>query len=125
MRPDLLHNPNDLPGGRSHAAEENEWFDTSAFVNVCPGANGPFSWGDAGRNLVRGPGIQDWDFGVAKNIPLGAESRRLEFRAEFFNLLNHPIFSQPGSVAGTSSFGVIYGTSVDPRQIQFALKLNF
>jgi len=125
MRPDLLHNPNDLPGGRSHAAEENEWFDTSAFVNVCPGANGPFSWGNAGRNLVRGPGIQDWDFGVAKNIPLGAESRHLEFRAEFFNLLNHPIFSQPGSVAGTSSFGVIYGTSVDPRQIQFALKLNF
>ena len=40
-------------------------------------------------------------------------------------LFNHTSLSQPGGVAGTSSFGVIYGTVVDPRQIQFALKLYF
>ena len=124
MRPDLLHSPN-LPGGRSHGAEVAEWFDTSAFVNVCPGPEGPFSFGNAGRNIVRGPGINDWDFGVAKQIPLKGESKHLEFRSEFFNIPNHPIFGQPGGTAGTPQFGVIGYSAVDPREIQFALKLYF
>lgn len=125
MRPDLLHNPNDLAGGRSHGQEVTEWFDTSAFVNVCPGPEGPFSFGDAGRNIVRGPGINDWDFGLFKNIPVGGEGRHLEFRSEFFNIPNHPIFGQPGGTAGTPQFGTILGTAVDPREIQFALKFYF
>jgi hypothetical protein len=124
MRPDLVHNPN-LPGGRSHGEQVAEWFDTSAFVNVCPGPEGPFSFGNAGRNIVRGPGLHDWDFGLAKQIPLPGEGRHLDFRAEFFNIFNHPIFGQPGGTAGTPQFGVISGTVVNPREIQFALKLYF
>lgn len=81
MRPDLLHNPNDLPGGRPHATEVSEWFDTSAFVNVCPGTNGPFSFGNAGRDIVIGPGEGESDFGLAKVFPLHGESTRLQFRA--------------------------------------------
>lgn len=125
QRPDLLHNPNDLPSGRSHATEVNEWFDTSAFVNVCPGLNGPFSFGDAGRNIVIGPGEDESDFGLAKDFPLWSDVRRLQFRAEAFNLFNHPVFGQPAGTAGVANFGRISGTTIDARELQFALKLYY
>jgi hypothetical protein len=53
------------------------------------------------------------------------EHIRLDFRAEFFNLPNHPILGQPGGTVGTSTYGVISSTKLDSRQIQFALKLAF
>jgi hypothetical protein len=53
LRPDLLHNPNSLPHHRSSAAEVAEWFNTSAFVNVCPGADSPFSFGSVPAELSR------------------------------------------------------------------------
>jgi hypothetical protein len=53
-----------------------------------------------------------------------SESKSLQFRAEFFNLLNHPNFDPPGVTFGTPSFGVI-GGAADPREIQFALKFIF
>jgi len=49
----------------------------------------------------------------------------LEFRSEFFNLPNHPIFQNPGTSLRTATYGVITGTRIDSRQIQFGLKLNF
>jgi hypothetical protein len=125
QRPDLLHNPNRLPRGRSHAAEVAEWFDTSAFVNVCPGPDGPFSFGNAGRDITIGPGIDESDFGVAKAIPLWSETRRLQFRAEAFNLFNHPVFGQPANTAGVANFGRIAGTTIDARELQFALKFYY
>ena len=66
----------------------------------------------------------DVDFSTVKNFRF-SERRGLEFRAEFFNLLNHPIFGQPGTTVGTTNFGRITGTRVDSREIQFALKLNY
>lgn len=125
MRPTLLHNPNDLPGGRSTGQKVAEWFDTSAFLNYCPGPNGPFNFGNAGRNIVLGPGINDWDFGLYKRIPIQGESKYFEFRTEAFNIFNHPIFAQPGHTAGTPQFGKIAGIPIDPREIQFALKSYF
>lgn len=125
MRPDLLHNPNDLPARRPHAAEVDEWFDTTAFVNVCPGASGPFSFGNAGRNMVIGPGEDESDFGIAKDLLLFSDVRKLQFRAEAFNLFNHPVFGQPAGTAGNDNFGRIAGTTIDARELQFAMKLYF
>jgi hypothetical protein len=51
--------------------------------------------------------------------------RILEFRAEFFNLPNHPIFNPPGRQLRTSTYGAISGTKIDSRQVQFGLKLHF
>ncbi len=126
LRPDLV-GPWRLDSSRPSAQLVNEFFNTSAFVNVCPDISGPgpFTFGNAGRNIVIGPGIKDWDFGVFKNIGLGGEHRSLQFRTEIFNLFNHPIFAQPGGSAGTPQFGRISATSIDSREIQFALKLLF
>ena len=83
-----------------------------------------YRYGNNARNNVIGPPLVDVDFSTSKNFRFG-ERRGLEFRTEFFNLLNHPIFGQPNSTVGTSNFGAITGTRVDSREIQFALKLNY
>jgi hypothetical protein len=124
LRPDLIGNPNDLPSGRSTGQKVAEWFDTSAFLNYCPGPNGPFNFGNAGWNIINGPGTNNWDFALYREFPI-TESKRVEFRAESFNLLNHANFGQPGSTAGTPTFGEISSTAFDNREIQFALKIYF
>jgi hypothetical protein len=105
-----------------------EWFNTAAFVN-------PPSWtiGNVGNVLpnVRGPGTFNIDFSAIKNFRI-TERFNLQFRSEFFNVLNHPNFLEPNTtfVAGangsndSSTFGVI-SAARDPRTIQFALKLRF
>ena len=66
----------------------------------------------------------DVDASVAKNWWL-REGTKLEFRGEFFNLPNHPIFGQPDTSPGSPTYGVIGGTRVDAREVQLALKLVF
>ena len=102
------------------------WFDTSAFRENRPAdtVNGPFRFGNGGRHTVIGPGIHNWDFAVYKDFPIH-ERRRVQFRTEFFNIMNRPIFANPGVTLGTPQFGRISATSADPREIQFALKLYF
>ena len=97
------------------------WFNTSCFV-----VPAQYQFGNSGRNILRAPGIQAFDFGLHRSfrIPVG-EATRLNFRAEGYNALNHPQFGQPGRTVGTSSFGVINGTSIANRQIQLALRLVF
>src|SRR6516225_5834547 len=98
--------------------------------------------GDVGRNCLRGPRQVTLDFSLAKFFPM-SESRVFEFRAEFFNLFNHPNFANPisnlnalvasagridpttGQVLNGGNFGRIISTSNNPRIIQFALKFNF
>lgn len=125
-RPDVVASWQ-LDTGRPSSQLVSEFFNTAAFVNVCPNlaGPGPFTFGDAGRDTVIGPGIKDWDFAMFKNIALGGEHRSLQFRTEVFNLFNHPIFAQPGGTAGTPQFGKISATALDSREIQFALKLAF
>jgi hypothetical protein len=120
LRPDLI-------GPITIIGEPNRWFDTSAFV--APTA--PVThFGDLGRNAVVGPAFYDVDFSVLKKTKI-TEGLRTEFRAEIFDLFNHANFGQPGSVVGTTNFGVITGTrfstgdSGSSRQLQFALKLIF
>ena len=119
--------PNVISGVDEYAANPsvNGWLNPAAFTLPAAG-----TFGDLGRNTVYGPGFTNVDFSLLKSTKLG-EKRNLEFRAEFFNIPNHPNFAQPSSTILTSSFGQIFqtfgatlglGTS---RQIQLALKLNF
>ena len=91
--------------------------------------------GNAGRNILIGPGITDFDFSLFKNnhIPRISESFNIQFRAELFNVLNHPNFAPPPTPGNTDIFtpsgapsgsvGVLNGTTTTSREIQFALKL--
>ena len=91
-------------------------------------ANVPlFSHGDMGRNVLRGPGINNWDLSVLKDFKF-TESKSLEFRAEFFNAFNHAQFYGPtlqgGTEGGSGNFGQIT-TDRGARILQFALKLYY
>lgn len=91
--------------------------------------------GNAKRNSLRGPGLTDLDFSLFKNnyIRSISETFNIQFRAELFNVLNHPnflppldnntIFDQNGVLIGSA--GLIDGTSTTSRQVQFALKVIF
>jgi Carboxypeptidase regulatory-like domain len=110
-RPDQIGDPNDVED-----RSIDRFFNTAAFSPAAP-----FRWGTAGRNTVIGPGINNWDFSIFKGFSFD-EHKILQFRAEFFNLLNHPEFAFPGSAIGTAQFGRISATSRDPRDIQMSLK---
>lgn len=86
-----------------------------------------YSYGNAGRNILRGPHMFDTDLSVFKNFPI-RERLKLTIRAEAFNVLNNPEFSNPNSSntnIQSPSFGSITSTSVSARQMQFGAKLSF
>jgi len=108
----------------------NQWFNPQAFL--APPANSGFL-GNAGRDVIPGPGLATWDFSVLKATTL-TERFQLQFRAEIFNLLNRanfntpnlivftpPTASNPTGVSGTAA--AITGTATTARQVQFGLKL--
>jgi len=72
---------------------------------------------------VRGPGLREWNQSLQKEFPIG-ESKRLEFRAEFINFTNTPIFNAPNQNVDSSQFGQVLGAQ-GQRNIQFALKFYF
>ncbi|MDQ6676047.1 MAG: hypothetical protein M3Z09_01985, partial [Acidobacteriota bacterium] len=119
--------PDNLGGPSALAMDQRgpgHWFNTANFVNRVADPTLPqYRYGSNGRNNILGPPLVDVDFSATKNWRLG-ETRGLEFRSEFFNLLNHPIFGQPNTTVG-NGFGTIGGTRIDAREIQFALKLNY
>jgi hypothetical protein len=85
------------------------------------------AFGNSGVGIVFGPDQRNFDLALVKRTALRAlgESSNLEFRTEFFNAFNTTQFSNPGTNVSAATFGVISGTAVNPRIIQFALKLNF
>jgi hypothetical protein len=86
---------------------------------------GPLDYGHLGRSLpIRTPGQKSIDFALSKRTAI-RENTNLEFRAEFFNFFNWVNFGYPDSAVSSPSFGWIRSTTVAPRIIQFALKLNF
>jgi hypothetical protein len=109
------------PAGASGPARIDQYFNRAAFA--IPAANAPF--GNVGRNAFRTPDFWQWDLGVNKDfrIPL-REGMRLQFRSEFFNVLNHTNFVVPNADITNAAFGTIRSTYI-PRQIQFALKLMY
>jgi hypothetical protein len=100
-------------------APGNVFFDTASFA---PAALGRI--GNAPRTICCGPGIANWDIGLHRSFGLG-ERRRLEFRAEVFNVLNKTQFFNPvGDISAGQDFGRITRAR-SPREVQFALKLYF
>jgi hypothetical protein len=112
-RPNLVGNPNNGPRTAS------EWFNTQAFQQDTQLG----TFGNAGRNIVQAAGLSEWDFGVSKNFRL-AESATLQFRGEFFNILNRVNFGVPNDDISSPTFGQVESAAA-PRQIQLALKLLF
>jgi hypothetical protein len=85
-----------------------------------------YGWGNSGVGIVFGPGESDVDVSAGRTFKMpGSEASKLQFRAEFYNVLNHPNFSAPGTNAATTSFGQITSMSVAPRLVQFGLKYLF
>jgi hypothetical protein len=121
-RANLVGNPN-LPGGRSEAAKLQQWFNTAAFQNAAVGTDG-----NSARNLLRSPGYFNLDYSLIKSFPIRygplKETQKIDFRAEFFNIFNHPNFLFPTSSTSSLQYGQVLSAR-DPRIIQFALKYIF
>lgn len=101
----------------------SRWFDTSCFVDH------PFGvFGNSGNNILIGPGMNTVNLTAMKNTRMGLGSRELgtlQFRAEFFNALNHANFGDPGLTVNTAQFGVIRSVRIPGRQVQLAVKILF
>src|SRR5579863_1451087 len=139
-RPDVVGNPFE-PGAVSanpacpYAAPAEvrvaeSWFNPCAFVNPPAGLfPNTFQFGNEGRNSLVGPGFTNIDFGLSKSMALGSENHRLQFRGDFFNLLNHPNFDIPSHVLGGSNFSQVLSANAygdkPPRQIQLSLRYLF
>ena len=114
-RANVSRNPN-LPDSQKTLLH---WFDTDAFSQ--PAAA---TFGNSGVGILRSDGIINADLSLLRNFSLPGEGRRIQFRAEFFNLGNHANFGVPGRVFGASGFGVV--SSAGPgRRIQLGLRLVF
>jgi hypothetical protein len=116
----ILHNPS-----------PTHWFDDSVFTNNYTGVysrattDNPGIQGWVTRNVLRGPGTASVDFSALKNFAI-YERVHAQFRAEAYNIINHPIFSNPANNINTSNtVGRVTGTSMDNRSIQLALKILF
>jgi hypothetical protein len=121
--------PNRIGNGQSSNPTINQWFDATAF-QIVPEPTA--TYGNAGRNIMRGPGYFDVDMNLAKLTKFGRVEH--ELRIEAFNVFNHPAFADPGTTLGTSTFGVISAMLANPacatcgtteRQIQLSMKLKF
>jgi len=98
--------PNLVPGQNPNAGPHTTgaWLNANAFQRLIPNPSSPVQqFGTAGRNIAQGPGYGDWDFSAFKNIRV-AEGKEFQFRAEFFNIFNHPNFANP--YGGQNGFGL-------------------
>ena len=114
----------DLVGPIRIIGSVDQWFDPHAFSMPLSG-----TFGNVGRGQLTGPGLTNFDMSLFKKFVVD-EKRTVQFRAEAFNVFNHPNFASPNPVTFSgnnysSSAGVITATSTTSRQIQFALKLLF
>jgi len=107
----------------------NNYFNASCFTTPrVIGADGiGTAFGNSGTGILQGPGQANLDLAVSKAValPWPHENSTLQLRAEFFNSLNHPQFSNPDTNFTSPTFGVISSTAVNPRVIQLALKFAF
>ena len=115
MRPNVVGDPN---LSNPTAAK---WFNTSAFA-----APASYTFGNAGRNILRSEGAKNFDISVFRSFPLRfREGMHLEFRGEAFNAFNTPRYAAPVSNLSASNFGQVTSTANTERQFQFAMKVIF
>jgi hypothetical protein len=115
-RPDVVGDPNGGP------RTVDEWISRSAFQRLNPQTQAG-QFGNAGRNIARGPSYSSVDVSLVRTVPL-ASGARLQFRAESFNVLNRPNFGIPVADLNSPNFGRILSAGA-PRLMQFALKVMF
>ena len=105
------------------------WFNPAAFTNppvVCGPGHNEACFGNAGRNILVGPGIDTMDASLSKSFPIRSESRRLTFRLEFFNAFNHPNYGLPDpNISDVNTVGSITTLIGTMREAQFAARFDF
>jgi hypothetical protein len=115
IRPDSTGIPPELP---SDQRSVRAWLNPAAF-RIPDG----FAFGNTSRNVGTGPSLTNFDVSIFKEIPIDREARRrLQFRSEFFNVMNTPQFQIPNRTFNTPQFGTITETVADNRDIQLALR---
>ncbi|HTM49708.1 MAG TPA: TonB-dependent receptor [Bryobacteraceae bacterium] len=115
MRPNLVGNPNAVNSTTAR------WINTAAFA-----APAQFTFGTAGRNILRADGAHNFDLSVFRSFPIPLrEGMRIEFRGEAFNAFNTPRYSAPTANMSNSNFGQVLSTANAERQFQFGLKILF
>ncbi len=125
-RPDVVYgvSPN-LPAGER---SQSHWFNPAAF-SVPPtidAATGRPRYGNAGRNIIVGPGLNRMDGSLNKSFKVRRESQRLVFRLDMFNLANHPNWGNPSTnISSVNTVAVIGGVNGSMRQAQFSLEFQF
>ena len=114
-RPNLVsgQDPND------GAKTVQQWFNTAAFSRP-----DSFTYGNAGRNTVIGPGVFTTDMSVLRNINFGG-NRVLQFRLEAFNVFNHPVWGDPIMAMTSPLYGTINSTRIPMRELQLGVKFSF
>jgi hypothetical protein len=123
---DFTKSPYDKKVGGGHCGAGKScvnWLNDAAFsapVNSGPGTG----FGNVVKGSLRGPSVTDWDAAVIRSFPIFRETN-LDFRAEYFNVLNHTILNNPNTSESNSAFGTITSTQGDPRIAQFSLKYVF
>ncbi len=111
--------PDRIADGALSDPTVDRWFDPAAFTTPAQ-----FTYGNAGRNILYGPGRVNFDLSVFKEFPV-SHGVRLQFRAECFNVLNTSQFDLPNATIGAANAGTITSIVGTPRQIQFGLKALF
>jgi hypothetical protein len=118
-----LQRPDLVPGVNQYIRNSStlEWLNPAAFDINTPTAQ--VRYGNLGYNALRGPSAFTFDFALHKTF-FPHEKQRLTFRAEAFNILNHPVFNLPVNSVASPTFGQIVSAS-DGRNVQFGLKYMF
>jgi hypothetical protein len=112
--------PNRVGSGNLSSGQSlSHWFDQTAFTSPAI-----YTYGNAGRDILFGPGRTNLDASLFKDFR-PVEKLTVQFRAESFNLFNHPQFGQPNATIGSGAVGTITSTVGNPRQMQLALRLVF
>jgi hypothetical protein len=114
-RPDTVsgQDPNDGP------KTIDEWFNTAAFV-IQP----QFTYGNAVRNSITGPGIFNFDMSILRNFRF-ATSKNLQLRLEVFNAFNQPVWQDPNTSVNSANYGTILSTRKPMRELQLGVKFAF
>jgi hypothetical protein len=104
------------------------WFNPAAFAEVpaVDPVTGKPRFGNAGRNILVGPGLNILDASLAKSFPVWKESWRMTFRLELFNAFNHANYDYPDqNISNTNTVATISRVSKSMRQAQFAFRFDF
>jgi hypothetical protein len=125
-RPDVVYGVNwQMPADRRTPAH---WFNPAAFAPP-PGidpATGQPRFGNAGRNIIIGPGLNMLNGSLSKAFPIRRESRQVVLRLDMFNVMNHPNWNNPATnISSVNTVGVISSTNGSMRQAQFAVEFHY